>query len=297
MNKKNPKAHLLPLRKALFYIILSTLGVSGISSLLLLSYMRFKANHRLDPAFNIVAIVQTSPHAEGIKSNYFAELFDLSIDRPTNLYSFNIPQALDKLKQLSVIKEAKIRKIRPGTIHVDYTMRKPIAILGDFSNIALDMEKTPFPIKPFYTPKRLPKIFLGVETQNLKLGSPLHGPEVTLAYSLLDTLNAHYSNADSSVTLIDVSKAFSTSYGQKQIVVEFEDRIEKVVDGQPVLYILPRLLRLNPENYLEQLANYRSLRTYLNEHQPRSAFQGKSFIKEKAYVIDLRISDLAFIAQ
>ena len=298
--KKSPPH--LPLSKALLWIFVSVLLVTGTSGLALMYYQQIKEKHRQDSAFKIVAIVQTSPENEGLKTVYLAELLELSIDHPKNLYSFNTNEALERILSSPLIKEASIRKIRPGTIHVDYTMRKPIAFLGDYTNTALDREGIPFPVKPFFTPKRLPDIYLGSvddDTENkcgLVWGEPIKGKRINLAFNILKMIQRHCCDGTASLCQIDVSRAFALSCGQRQIMVTLEERSVKTVENNPILVISTRILRLTPENYPQQLANYLQLRPYLSEQDKKNLNAGsEGSIHLKPTIIDMRLSDLAFI--
>lgn len=301
----------IPLKKALLAIMLSVIVVSGSSFLGLLYYNHLKENRGSDSKNQIVAVVQTSPDSEGLKTVYLTELLGLSLDSPTNLYTFNSKEALGRLLGTPVIKEAKITKISPGTIWVDYSLRKPIAILGDYSNTMIDREGVPFPIKPFFTPKRLPEIFLGrmedegsEDSGNEKgfdWGATINGKRLRLAFALLDFFNQHCCDGITRLERIDVSKAFSLSYGQRQIVLVLEDSCEKAINGKPVLCTYPRMLRLDADTYEEQLQRYMVLRSYLHKKEISldnaadaiNAVNG--MFHAKTMVIDLRISDLAFM--
>lgn len=297
MNESKDSHHLhpekLPFRKAVQWILLSIVFITGSSALSILYYKHVREKQKMDPANTIVALVQTSPDAEGLRTVYLAELLNLSIDRPTNLYAFNSKEAGQKLLSSPVIKEASVRKIRPGTVHVDYTLRQPIAFLADYTNTALDAEGTVFPFKPFFTPKKLPEIYLGNDetgeestatSTGLIWGMPLQGRRIELAFNILG-LAQQFCDASESLTRIDVSKAFALSYGQRQIVLVIEDRIPRLVDGNALIAVQSRILRLAPDNYLQQLANYTELRSYLRKQNRES---------EKDTVIDLRLSELAF---
>jgi len=288
----------LPLKQALLTILLSVFFVSGTCFLILIYYQYIREKQRQDSAYEIVAVVQTSPDSEGLKTGYLAELLDLSIDYPRNLYSFNAEEAVQKMLQLPVVKEAKIRKIRPGTIHVDYVLRKPIAYVGDYTNTAIDATGTIFPFKPFYTPKKLPEIYFGEGQEDVlpTWGTTVSGKRKELAFTLLD-LASQYCDESSSLCCIDVSNAFALSDGQRQIAMVLEDRLIRVIDGQTILCIYPRILRLRQDNYKQQLGNYLILRSYLRELDRVSPLPGKGIIqKAKAVIIDLRLSELAFFA-
>lgn len=291
----------IPLPKALMWIILSTFLISGSSFLGLLYFQHIRENRTTDPKYQIVAVVQTSLDKEGLKTAFLTELLELSIDVPKNLYAFNSKEARERLLRFPVIREASISKIRPGTIWVDYALRKPIAYLGDYSNTVIDANGVPFPLKPFLTPKKLPEIYLGltdeVSTQeggadrNFQWGTPLQSKKVNLAFSLLDLVIRQCCNEFTYLSRIDVSKAYALSYGQRQIVIVMEDHFEKEVDGQPLLNVYKRIIRLSTDNYAHQLKLYPPLQEYFK----KSEILKNPLQKNKATVIDLRLTDLAFI--
>jgi hypothetical protein len=281
----------LTAKQALLTILLSIVIVTG-TCYGLLGYYRYIHNEQShDPAYQIVAVVQTSPDNEGLKTGYLTELLDLSIDRPINLYKYNTQEAIEKLLKLPLIKEASVRKIRPGTIHVDYILRKPIAYIGDYTNTAIDIEGVVFPFKPFYTPKKLPEIYLG---EDFSLwGLKLCGERKELAFKLLD-LVPQYCDVNLSLCSIDVSNAFASSEGKREIVLVLEDRLIRVVNGKTILRVQPHLVRLRQENMLQQLGNYIVVRKYLRENEKMEPIGEGTIRHAKAITIDLRLSELAF---
>lgn len=294
--KSLPTPKKLTIKQAFLAISLSIGLISGTSFLILLYYQHVSEKHRQDFSKQIVAIIQSSPEREGLKTGYLAEILDLSIDHPSNLYDFSTFEATKKLLQQPMIKEAKVRKIHPSTIHVDYVLRKAIAYVGDYTNTAIDEEGAFFPFKPFYTPKKLPEIYFGGDEKDtwIAWGERITGKRKELAFELLE-LSSQYCDEWSSVSCIDISNAFAACEGQRQIILILEDRFLRVVDGQTILCIYPRILRLRLENYHEQLGNYCLLRTYLREQDRNASLPGKGTVQQaKALIVDLRLSDLAF---
>ena len=297
--KTSQNRKMLTLKQALLAILLSICFVSGTSFIGLIYYQHVREKQRLDSSYDIVALVQTSPDREGLKTGYLAELMELSVDRPRNLYGYDTQEAAEKLLRHPVIREAKVRKIRPGTLHVDYVLRKPVAYIGDYTNTAIDATGTLFPFKPFYTPKILPEIILGNEDKDMLSlwGNVLEGKNIELAFTLLDYAG-QYCDEFSTLNCIDVSNAFALSDGQRQIVLVLEDRLLRVVEGQTILSIHPRILRLRQDNYRQQLGHYLVLRSYLRENDRASPLSGKETIQQaKGIIIDLRLSELAFISK
>ena len=269
----------IPLRRAIAYILLSILIVTGGTTFTVGYYRQKIAAKKQDPAYDIEALLQTTPGKESLKTIYLAELLGLSIDQPTNLYNFNTKEAKRRLLSLRAVSEVQVKKIPPSTIYVDYTLRQPIAFLGDVSNTALDHSGTLFPFTPFYTPKRLPKVYLGTNVP-FAWGDKLRGPHAQLAFELLSLLNELAEGQDLVVKEIDVSHAFSPSYGQRHIAVV----IDEYYSDTSGYTTQTRTLRLSPKHIAEGITNYAKMRTHLNENISKEA------------VIDLRIPRLAFLA-
>lgn len=278
----------MSLYKALLTILISTLLISGSSALGLLYYQQIREKQRHDPAYNIVAIVQSTTDSEALKTAYLAELLNLSVDYPTNLYDFNVSDASALLLKSPVIDNVHVSKIFPGTIHVNYTLRHPIAFLADRTNTALDVEGVTFPFKPFFTPKKLPKIYLGGSLEESE-GMQQKNERLELALSLLNLSTTYCCDETLVLSQIDVSDAWAPGAGQRQIVLIFEERTATVVSGKPRSQSLMHTLRLPAINYHEQLANYLQLRSYLNISNKTR------FSEYKGLIIDLRLSELAFI--
>lgn len=298
----NAQNNLIPVRKALLWLLLSTLLISGTAGLALLYYRHVRDLYANDDTYRIAALVQATPDTEGLKTVYLAELLDLSVDKPSNLYRFNSKDARRKLLASPLIKEAQVKKIRPGMVYVDYVMRKPIAYLTDYSNTAIDSEWVTLPFKPFFTPKRLPEIYLGLEgpvegspVSGGEWGTKLQGDRVDLAKEVYAHILENYLNENTYLRRIDVSKAFAPSCGHRQIVVMLEERKTIESNGRSVLLQFFRILRLSTEHYRQALANYFKLQPQLLEKSTISDSSGEDFVVMPSTIIDLRLPQLAYI--
>ena len=116
--------------------------------------------------------------------------------------------------------------------------------------------------------------------ETLAWGQALSGKNAALALDVMGTFKQHYQTTSILLQKVDVSKAFSESYGHRQIVVVMEDP-ELKASRQVIL-------RLNTENYKEDLKQYLALRETNLLARPK-----KSTLS--AIVIDLRIPNLVFI--
>ncbi len=300
----------IPLSRACLWILSWTLLVSGCAAACLFYYMHIVRERALDPKYHIVAIVQTGPVREALKTVYLAELLDLSCDRPVSLYRFNTSEGERKLLASPLIKTAAIKKIPPGTLYIDYVVRQPVAFLGEYANVAIDAEGYIMPFHPFFSPKHLPIFILGEEcaeervTGRLLLspcvswGERLGSPHYQLAAQVLQSLTDTCVSKVSHVRKIDVSKAYADSYGQRQIVVIMEDILEKECEGHTILCVQPRILRLNTKNYLKELQDYLALRNHLLAQESQQVVDSSTpVVKAEPMIIDMRIPSLAFFKE
>jgi len=288
---------MIPKRKAWLIILLSIFLVSGLASTSM-AYYHYIQNKRLsDPKFRIVAIAQMSGDGEVLKTGYLAELLGLSVDRPVSLLSFPAKKAETLLRQNPLMTNVHISKIKPGTLLVEYQLRKPIAFLGDYANTAIDGEGYLFPFHPFYTPKKLPEIVLGamvgeeIGELDPPWGYQVKGHRARLALEIYRTMGSQF--ADVSIRRIDVSKAHALSYGQRQLVVMLEERLTREENGRRILVTQPQILQLSFSGWRHELERYKVLRLHLATKEKKQPLPELDLQERKPLSIDLRVPYLA----
>lgn len=270
----------LPLSRALLWILLSVLLISGTAFMGRLYFLHVKERRLRDDQYRITAIVKKGAAKNPLQTAYLAELLGLSADRPMNLFLFNAHEGAQKLLASPVIKKAEIKKVVPGTLLIDYQTRNPVAYLGNASNTLLDAEGYLFPHRPFYAAKELPVFYLGLEGLDSSWGGSLKGrKDLDLAFGVYKNL-VHVRQFQLELKRIDVSNAFADSIGQREIVVMLEESDPKRKGS--LIY-----LRLNAKEYEQNIANFLILRS-------RELMDLKRGV-EKGKIIDLRLSNLAFI--
>ncbi len=290
---------MVPIVTALLWIVGSMLLVSSSAHLVLKSYVKNhkKERHAHVPFLKI--IIQTGPQKEALKTAYLAELIGLSADRPIATDSFDKERAKKQLLESPVIQSAEVKVVGSDTLYVDYTVRQPLAWVADIENGGVDKEGRLFPMNPFFTPKNLPRIYLGLHSRGMQKtywGSALYDRYFELALRLLELLTEPTYRDFFLVKSIDVSYAFEDSLGKREIVVMTEDQVIRGKKGEETVYVFPRLLRLTTKNYPQELGNYLKLREKMLSEESellREAKPGIVLLPEKT--IDLRISQLAFI--
>ncbi len=216
----------IPFRQALLWIIGSTLLISGTAALILFS----SRSKSIDESGQLTTIVSTSGSKDRLKSAILEEILELSFDQPITLSELDIDAATEKLLSHPIIESAKISKIPPDTLFVDYDLKEPVAEVINWKNCAMDSIGNLFPLIPFYSPKRLPKVYF---------------EEVSKQLQLFETISKSLSDMSIEPVLIDLSKVNSESLGRREI--------DLLVDSN-------RTLRLHHKDWQSSLKNYQRLR-------------------------------------
>lgn len=264
--KKNTKPN-LSLLQSFMWIVMITLFVSGGSTLFIL-YYKYQAKLKLsDDNYRILALVQSCPTKERLKNVHLTEILGLSVDQPTNLYSFSIPHGLNCLSAYSLIKYPTIKKVSPGTLFVDYQLRQPVAFLGNFTNSTFDEEGIIFPFEPFFSPKKLPKLYLD---RNVISSHPYGKMIDHQLLSMFHLIKKHLENEEIGIDIIDLSKINMESVGQREIILQLS-----IKRNAQLLFV-----RMNSRKLEESLMLFKKIFPFLRGDEK---------------IIDLRLDFLIYI--
>ncbi len=247
--------------------------------------------------FTILSIVQTGPEKRALPTEYLAELMDLSVDKPQDLFTFDIALAEEALLRSPLITSAKVKKMRPGIIYVDYEIRHPIAVLSDYENIGIDSKGYLFPLTPFFLSSSLPAFYLGIKKDApFSWAEPLQTSHLKLAFLIFQTLDSKEFRKLFEIKNIDVSKAFHPSYGRREVVIRLEEEM-KLGEAR---CRFSEVLRLTPKEYEKELIHFLSLHEKMKTDyriQLEKRKVSSDLIVFEPKVIDFRVADLAFIKE
>lgn len=275
------KEKIIPYPQAVLWIFLSTLAISGSAFLLWFYHLHLMDRRISEPHYNIVSIEQGSLNGHALKTDYLMELLDLPFHKHTNLYRFNLKEAKKKLISSPLIKEGIIQKKFPGTLSIAYKTREPIAYLQDYPNMVLDEQGYVFPFHPFYTPKFLPTIYLGLEKQDNILGYCLKEEAcLETALTILQAFKVLHQEG-LFLTAINASKKDPIFYGQKEIILTLE---EKKMRENTIPLVLS--VRLSTQRMGDKILQIQKIYQWL---------LGNQVDKSEPITIDMRLADMAFI--
>ncbi|HSW72500.1 MAG TPA: FtsQ-type POTRA domain-containing protein [Chlamydiales bacterium] len=292
------KVKLLPF----LWILGITLLVSGSAYGIYFFHLDQGLSKRQDSRYQITSIVQTGEDCDALNTNFLAELLGLSADSQTNLFQFDLKKAHEKIAMCPLIKEAEVKRLRPSAVYIDYTIRKPMALLYDYENIAIDEEGFLFPAEPFFPTRNLPEIYLGLKQilnpeKEFIWYEPMQGKELALSFKILSLLTKPPFSESFLVKRIDVSRAFHKSQGKKEIILLLEERVKIKKDGKTT-FIFPKILRLNPKGIEQQLSNFLVLQNKMHKDyytQLISKAWTSSEIRFQPKIVDFRIPTLAYV--
>lgn len=223
------------------------------------------ADKMVHAKYEIQSIIQTGPEKGALPTVYLAELLHLSRDCPQNYFTFDEKEAEKRLLTSPVISKAKVKKIKPNTIYIDYEVYRPIALWGDNVNLGMDEKGHVFPIEPYFTPKRLPEIYFGKQE--------IEREKLEIALAILAYFEKRAAFEETLIKMIDVGEALHPSFGKREVVITLEEK------GQTWY------LRLTPHKFPEELNNFITL---------KSSYMASSKNKK---VVDLRLSKVAYIEE
>lgn len=293
------------LRQTLFFLIGSTLCTLLLFFSVRTLWNRSASLKQNDPAYRITTLIQTGPEKEPLKTAYLAELLGLSINKPQNLYAFDIVRAEKKLLASPLIRTAKIARRAPNALYIDYEVRHPVAILADYQNVAIDREGYLFPLAPFFSPKELPEIYLGIppfgepEDSFGRSGgrwqTPLKNRYLNLAFEVLQTLEGTSGSEGIRIKRIDVSNAYAPTLGMREIVLQTEEELLFTQGGRSARCVFPKILRLASKEYAQQLSNFLAYRKQMMEDYRKQLTSIPENGRFAPRIVDLRIPQLAFV--
>ncbi len=263
--------------QAALWILFSVIVITGSLSLGWYYYVHFVSQRNRSENFLITGLLLQPIGSEKLPSSYIAELLELSVDKPINIYRFQTKEALEKLQNSFHIKYAEIDRVKPGYLWIAYEVREPAALLANYENRAIDQFGEVFPYLPFYKGRNLPKVYLDLPKGEYSYVTSMEFKQAAQQnLKLLEEIKVLEIDGWK-ISRVDFSKQNALSFGQRQIIVQ----LTKSATNQE------HFLRFSPDQVAESLHNYQKL---------QKSLQSEKLYTENSLIIDLRIPQLAYIS-
>lgn len=234
-------------------------------------------------------LAEASLGKERLPPGYLQELLQLTAS--TDISSLSMKKLEELLLSSPLIRSGHVRQLSPFVLYVSYTMRSPVACIADIDNGAIDLEGVCFPLRPFFTPKNLPSLYLGLTKEEIsRWGERVQGEKVELSFFLFSLFSKLEDEEEFAIRHIDVSHAFASSLGRREVVVETGEGFLHSGEERKKRNS-PHYLRLRASDYEEQLTDYIQLRQHLISRD-----KGFSKTEKRKQVIDLRLPHVAYLS-
>ena len=184
-------------------------------------------------------LIQKTPTLNALSPRFFSDYLGLCPNgRPLLLKKLDQLKIQKKLQEFPVFKTIQSELTHGGELIVSYELRKPLYILKDYDNLGLDQEGVIIPITPYYSPKKLPEVYLGLDkvTWNKK-------HKIEYAHQIVSYFNKYRLDIFN-IKLIDLSLLDHAIPAYREVVLTVE------VFGHS------HYLRINPQHVEKALDRY-----------------------------------------
>lgn len=186
-----------------------------------------------DERFLLRRIAARSRTVDKVPLSLLASLLEIKEGEP--LFSVQPDVLLSRIHACPAFAGARVWRLLPGTLGVEYTLRTPVASLGGVRNVVFDKKGTFFFLLPYFAPKKLPSICFDLPPlttlEELQRASSV---EMTLALRMLSALTTFAAKHTLTLERIDLSKKNHPNIFRREIVITFAPEISK---GGEYLYI------------------------------------------------------------
>jgi hypothetical protein len=79
------------------------------------------------------------------------------------LFSIDPDVVVERILSCPAFQEAKVWRLLPGTLGIEYRLKKPACYLAGFRNVCCDEQGSLFFLLPYFPPKKLPQLVLPLE--------------------------------------------------------------------------------------------------------------------------------------
>jgi hypothetical protein len=161
----------------------------------------------------------------------------LEIQEGLPLFSLQPATLRDRIKACPAFSQARVWRLLPTTLGIEYTLRTPLASLGGVRNVVFDKTGTLFFLLPYFAPKKLPSVVFDLprlpSLEEMQKEMTL-SKEMTLAIHMLPALSSFADKHKLFLEKIDLSKRNHPNIFRREIIITFSPQLTK---GGEYLYL------------------------------------------------------------
>ncbi len=231
-----------------------------------------------DQRFLLKRIAARSITQDRLPIGVLTELLKLDRESQISLFALQPQEASKTLLSCPAVEKAKVWRLLPGTLGIEYALRTPVATIAGLKNVGIDATATAFFLFPYFAPKRLPAIVIPIG--NLSSLQDVQRrvrriKETGIAIKLLEYITPTAHQHHLAVDLVDVTCFHQQSFFRREVIVAFTSLLSK----EERLYV-----RIQSKKLLERLELLPTVFATLL----RSGFRGG--------IIDLRFEGIVILS-
>ena len=239
---------------------------------------RQQEERKNDPRFLVKRVAARPTTQDRLPLGVLSEILNLTSSSSVSLFTLEPSAAQKQLLCCPAFAKAKVWRLLPGTLGVEYALRTPAATLAGLKNVGIDGTAAVFFLFPYYAPKKLPAIVLPIG--DLKTLSEVQQrvrriKETGIALKLLERITPMAASHHLAVDLVDMTSFHQQNIFRREIVLAFTSPLS----SETRLYV-----RINSKKLLLKL----DLLPALFHHLLQGVFRGGT--------IDLRYDGLAIVS-
>ena len=215
-----------PQQRTLFHEVLTIVVASscfwGALFGAVLWHNRQQQRRQHDERFVLKRLASRGLTQDRLPLGVLSELLDVSALPSRSLLAIHPEEARRRLLACPAVAQAKVWRLLPGTLGVEYALRPPVATIAGFKNIGVDRCGTVFFLFPFYAPKRLPALIVPMapaKTLSEVQRSLYRSKEALIALRLLERIQQAVSPHHIVIDSIDVSHLGEHNVFRREVVV------------------------------------------------------------------------------
>lgn len=190
----------------------------------------------------LTTLIQKTPTRQTLSPRFFSNYLRLNpYGKNLAINRLDIDKINKKLKAFPIFKSIDAEMTKEGALQINYFLRNPEYQLKDYTNCGIDDEGFLMPLTPFYTPKKLTQVFLGLDKLDFSKAYQVSLANEVIHFFRLNQLD------QLTVTMIDLSKMKAVIKSHQEVIVTIEFLDKK------------HYLRLHPQNINKGLTRYVSL--------------------------------------
>jgi hypothetical protein len=183
-----------------------------------------------DTRFTVKRVAARPVTQDRLPIGVLTELLHLDTESNISLFALQPQETRERLLSCPAVESAKVWRLLPGTLGIEYALRTPVATIAGFKNVGIDASAIAFFLFPYYAPKRLPAIVVPIgdlSTLTDVQRRIRRIKETAIALRLIEIITPIAHRHHLAVDLVDLSHFHQQSVFRREVIIAFTPLLSK----------------------------------------------------------------------